>query len=410
MTIVYRETDPISSRWTGLGRLLTAYEVDYNFYQINTRLTAAEADISTAVSISSVTSDGVALTVNLSNSSIQGPFPMPTATFRDRGDWVASTVYFVNDTFTANGTLYRVTYAHTSDATSFSPTANDGAGHDYYAAMMSQPGNALPTGGATGMMLKKSSGTDYSVSWGYPLPSGGTQYQVLMKNSSSTQDASWTTLGASHIDFTPSTASALTSDNVADALEELETLAGGGGGGTLSGLTDLELATGDPQNGAFLYYNVSLEKWFASVGNPNYQDILQWSGGSWEPIPVSALGLAFADITGSLTLPQLRFQTTTALATTGAVALDPTLSNVFTITPTGDCTITANSVIAGAEITIIVLTSGTTSRTLTFSSGTFKSTGTLSTGTVSGKYFTIKFVGQTSPASWWIEASRTTAM
>ena len=60
----------------------------------------------------------------------------------------------------------------------------------------------------------------------------------------------------------------------------------------------------------------------------------------------------------------------------------------------------------GSRADIIIVTNGTTSRTVTFGTG-FKTTGTLATGTVSGKYFVISFV---SDGSFMIETSRTVAM
>jgi hypothetical protein len=55
---------------------------------------------------------------------------------------------------------------------------------------------------------------------------------------------------------------------------------------------------------------------------------------------------------------------------------------------------------------IIIVTSGTTSFTITFGSG-FKTTGTLATGTVTARTFTINFV---SDGTNMIEMSRTVAM
>lgn len=377
MTIVYSADDPVSSRWTGVGRKLTAYECNYNFYQHEIRIAVLEANYTVTVSLATITQPSPStLLFTLTDASTQGPFVMPVATFRDRDVWATSTAYEVNDTFTANGSLYRVLFDHTSDATSFSPTANDGAGHDYYAPMMSSPGNALPTGGATGMVLNKSSGTDYAVSWGYKLPTGGTLNQVLLKQSSTNQDAAWTTLGASMVAFTPVTGSVLSSSNVSAALEELAVLSGSGGG-ALSGLSDVHYATGDPQNGALLYFDNGISKWVPSV-SPSTGKSIFWDGTAWKPTTSAALG------------------------TTGAVNLNPTIgANVFTMTPTGDVTLSATSVPNLAEITLLVTTSGATSYTITFDSGSFKSQGTLATGTVTDKVFVLKFIG--GPAGWFLE-------
>ncbi len=377
MTLYCRD-DPVSSRWAGVNRLLTEYEIDYNFYGHETRIQTLEDNFTTTISIASISQPSSStMLITLTDSSTQGPFDLPVSTFQDRGAWLPSTPYLANDTFTANGSLYRVIFAHTSGLT-FSPTANDGAGHDYYAAMMSSPGNALPAGGATAMMLKKSTGADYAVSWGYPLPTGGTQYQVLMKDSSTTQDASWTTLNALRVDFTPSTGSALTSTNVADALEELEAAIGEGGGGAsaLSDLTDVLFATGQPAA----------------------NDLLIFDGVKWGSAPLS--------YAGALSTSQLRNLAITALGTGSTAVMDLTLGDVFTLTPVTDMTLSAVYIPPGCEITLIVTTSGTGGWTLTFGTH-IKSQGTLATGVVSGKTFAVKFVGDGTNL---VEVSRTTAM
>jgi hypothetical protein len=398
MTITYCRDDSVSSRWSGVDRLLTEFEVDYNFYQHETRIGVLEASVTVTVSVSSITQTGSDLTFHMSDATTQGPFTLPSATFVDRGAWAAATPYLANDTFTANGALYRVLVDHTSGA-SFSPTANDGAGHDYYAAMMSSPGNALPTGGATGQVLQKSSGTDYAVTWGYKLPTGGTTNQVLLKLSATTQDAAWTTLAASMVSFTPSTASSLTSSDVASALEELETLVGASGGASaLSDLTDVAFATDDPHHGAVLYYDLDLGKWrptaFADTG-----DILIMDSGVLTPTQPS-----FSMLTDSPSITQLRNTTITDIPS-GAV-IHPELGNIFTVTPAADKNFAAYTVPDCAEITLIVITSGTTSYNITFNSD-FISQGTLATGTVTGKHFTVKFVAVSGK---FIEVSRTAAM
>jgi hypothetical protein len=98
--------------------------------------------------------------------------------------------------------------------------------------------------------------------------------------------------------------------------------------------------------------------------------------------------------------------TTTALTAGSTVSVNPTLGNVFTLTPGEDETINAASCTAGQRLNIIVTTTGTTSRTLTFSTR-FKVTGTLATGTTSGKVFVIEFIGD---GTNYNEVSRTTAM
>lgn len=96
----------------------------------------------------------------------------------------------------------------------------------------------------------------------------------------------------------------------------------------------------------------------------------------------------------------------TALGNTGTVSLDPALGDVFSTTPSGDMTINAASALLGARVSVVVTTSGTTPRTLTFGTS-FKSTGTLSTGASSAKVFTVSFIGDGTNLN---EVSRTTAM
>lgn len=401
----YAATDP-SSRWTGLGRPLHALEVDYNFYNLDTRLEAVEASVTTTVSISDITQPTTtSMLITMSNAASY-TLTLPTGKLRSRGAWAPATPYLAEDSFTTNGAYYRVLVDHTSAGT-FSPTANDGAGHDYYEEMIPPIGNALPTGGAPGMSLKKSTSTDFAVSWGYVLPNGGTTAQVLAKVNSTDQNFAWTTLSATVVSFHPSTASGLTSTDVAAALEELEVLIGTGGGGAsaLSDLTDVLFATGEPTVGSLLYFNgtkwIPLDSpdtggvvWFdgsdwRTTSAPGSNLILKWNGGAWVPAP-------------------LRDPTVTALGSSGSVSLDASLGNIFTITPTNNVTLNASAIAPGAEITVIVSTSGTSSFNIT-PGANFKSQGALATGTVSGKVFAIKFVGD-GVAYGLVEVSRTAAM
>jgi hypothetical protein len=57
-------------------------------------------------------------------------------------------------------------------------------------------GIAVPTGGTSGQVLKKNSGTDGDYAWGAApaaLPTGGTTGQILRKNSATDGDAGWAT-------------------------------------------------------------------------------------------------------------------------------------------------------------------------------------------------------------------------
>ena len=94
-------------------------------------------------------------------------------------------------------------------------------------------------------------------------------------------------------------------------------------------------------------------------------------------------------------------------ATTGTMTVAMNTANVFTITPTGNCTFNASGGVAGQRATFVILTSGTTSRTLTWNTN-FKVSGTLATGTTTAKYFCIDFICK--DGTLWVETGRTAAM
>jgi hypothetical protein len=99
--------------------------------------------------------------------------------------------------------------------------------------------------------------------------------------------------------------------------------------------------------------------------------------------------------------------TTVSVVTPGATpSIDPTLGDVFTLTPAEDETISMASLIPGQRIALRILTAGTSSKTLTFSTR-FKTTGTLATGTADAKTFVMSFV---CDGVNYVEQSRTAAM
>lgn len=114
MTITYRTT----GAWgAGKGANLTPAEVDGNFYDLATRVTAVEANPAEPVQIDAITSSGSALTITMDNGDIYGPLTLPTAAFVYRGNWSGSTAYAKNDVIVVSNKLYLVAVAHTSDAT-----------------------------------------------------------------------------------------------------------------------------------------------------------------------------------------------------------------------------------------------------------------------------------------------------
>lgn len=97
---------------------------------------------------------------------------------------------------------------------------------------------------------------------------------------------------------------------------------------------------------------------------------------------------------------------TYALLANGATAMQLATTNTVKVTPTANATYTTTVPPAGTDGHIIILTSGTTSRTITFGTG-FKPTATLATGTVSARVFV---VGWISDGTNLYETSRTIAM
>lgn len=135
----------------------------------------------------------------------------------------------------------------------------------------------------------------------------------------------------------------------------------------------------------------------APLGPPN--DFTFNTGDLWNP----SLRQRFVAGTGWVSQPSA---TATVLTPGSTVSVDPTLGNIFTLTPGEDETITPASQVAGQQLTIIITTSGTSSKTLTFGTG-FKAAGTLATGTSDAKVFTITFI---SNGSVYAELGRTAAM
>ncbi len=114
---------------------------------------------------------------------------------------------------------------------------------------------------------------------------------------------------------------------------------------------------------------------------------------------MSKMSIASGAVVGATTL-------TSVVLTPGAtVALDASTGSQFTLVPAQACTINANNVVNGDEITVVVVTSGATSYVVTFGTG-FLTTGTLTTGVTTAKTFILKFQAVNGALT---EVSRTTA-
>lgn len=116
----------------GLGRLLTPVEQDTNLYGLDQRVETLEGTI-VGAGIDSITQSvpGGAISVHLDNGDVEGPFQLPVASMRWRGDWVAATTYYTLDIVHVPGTgHYLVTADHTS-AAAFDAAAYDSNGTWY---------------------------------------------------------------------------------------------------------------------------------------------------------------------------------------------------------------------------------------------------------------------------------------
>lgn len=343
----------VLTRRRDLDRPLNADEFDADIDNLDDRVTALEDDPPAAISITNITSSGDQMTITLSDAStyvITMPYRRLTPTV-----WSPGASLVLDNIFPYNGTLYVVIFPHTValDA-EFDPAANDGFGHSFYYAMLPNPGNALPDGGELGQVLFKLSGTNFNVGWRF--------------------------LDAIYVTFEPSSESDLVSDNVADALEELEAKIASAVGAVSFDAIDI---TYSPSSASALVAT-------------NVGDALDELG---ERV------VDFADLSGNISPAQSR-NNTVALAGTGTVSLNPDLGEVFTMTPSGAVTLNAASAPQGARVTLIVTTFGTSSYNVTPTTN-FKSQGALATGTVSAKVFSISFVGDGGNL---VETGRTVAM
>jgi hypothetical protein len=364
MTLVFRTNGPWGA---GKGSALTKAEYDGNVWDHEQRLASVESSIPDLNNIDTVTIVGNVLTFTFDDASTR-QVTIPAFNFDHRGEWAASTAYFVNDLFTVGGAaLYQVLVAHTSGLT-FDAAATDGLGHDLYGQWLSALDVTFLTGGSTDYVLQKVDGTDFNFVW-VPkgIPRAGAANAFLTKATTGDYDTQWTTLASLTWPFSSIT-------------------------GTID---DTQLITPTVSTLGAIFSNP------ADVATP-YSFI---SGIEDDGTP-SKRQVAFTDLSGLPSLTQRRSAAVnSSLSTTGTVSLDASLSDVFTLVPTGDITLNATNIPAGT-VAIRIQTSGTTSWNITFNTN-FKSTGVLATGTVSGKTFTILFVGD---AVNLCEVARSTAM
>jgi len=79
------------------------------------------------------------------------------------------------------------------------------------------------------------------------------------------------------------------------------------------------------------------------------------------------------------------------LLANGSTVMDFGTNMCVKVTPTATTTFTTTVPVAGTSVTLIILTVGTTSWTITFGTG-FKAVGTLATGATAARVFTINFI------------------
>lgn len=111
---IYRTNDPL--KWgPGKGANLTATEVDTNFWELGVRITKVETNPAQPKQITQIQVIGTQMTIFLSDGTVFGPYTLPSAMIRYRGDWAASIAYAELDlVLVPNDGVYLVTRAHTS--------------------------------------------------------------------------------------------------------------------------------------------------------------------------------------------------------------------------------------------------------------------------------------------------------
>lgn len=113
MPITYRTTGDWGA---GKGGNLTPGEVDVNFYDLVQQIAAFDTGPAPA-EIDTINVVGNQMTIILDDARTFGPFTLPTAAFRWRGNFAGSAAYQVNDLVTAPGLgVYLVLVAHTAGA------------------------------------------------------------------------------------------------------------------------------------------------------------------------------------------------------------------------------------------------------------------------------------------------------
>jgi len=134
MTIIYVTT----GAWgTGTGAPNSAAQVDGNFYDVDQRIVALNADLAEGKRIDTVTYTSNSMTFHFTDDTTQ-VIPLPVATFTYVGTWTNSTPYGPGHLFTAANGFWQVLVSHTTPdyPAPFDPNATDGSSNPLYAFWM----------------------------------------------------------------------------------------------------------------------------------------------------------------------------------------------------------------------------------------------------------------------------------
>lgn len=123
MTIVYVTTGDWGA---GTGTPNSAAQVDGNFYDVDQRIVALNADLAEGKRIDTVTYTDNSMTFHFTDGSSQ-VIPLPMATFQYVGQWTNDTPYTPTNLFTAANGFWHVLVSHTTPPfpAPFDPNATD---------------------------------------------------------------------------------------------------------------------------------------------------------------------------------------------------------------------------------------------------------------------------------------------
>jgi len=135
MTIFYVTT----GAWgAGTGTPNTAAQVDGNFFDVDQRIVALNADLAAGKMIESVTYAGNSFTLHFTDGTTQ-VIPLPIATLTYKGEWQNSNVYVRGDMVSVHNVgFFQVLVDHSTPPlpAEFDPNAVDGSSNPLYAMFL----------------------------------------------------------------------------------------------------------------------------------------------------------------------------------------------------------------------------------------------------------------------------------